>query len=110
MKLEKINMNYALWLLGSFCFDNAEQWKRNNVEDINIDDGLFYLLEDISLTPEASGTEEMWEVLFTGYRKSRERAGHVFQSIRCKKKLDTVINNKCIDKENRQIIYDFSEL
>ena len=52
----------------------------------------------------------MWEVLFTGYRESTEKAEYVFQNVKNSEKLDKVIKEKIVDQQKRQITYRFDLL
>jgi uncharacterized protein YpmS len=52
----------------------------------------------------------MWEVLFTGYRESTEKAEYVFRNVKNSEKLDKVIKEKIIDQQKRQITYRFDLL
>jgi hypothetical protein len=110
MALENVNFQYAIWLLGNCCFASRSQCDRNNFDDIQIDDSLFCLIEDVAATVNILSSKHMWEVLFTGYRESMEKAEHVFQNVKNSEKLDKVIKEKIVDQQKRQITYRFDLL
>lgn len=110
MALENVNFQYAIWLLGNCCFASISKCDRNNFDDIQIDDSLFYLIEDVASTVNTLSSGHMWEVLFTGYRESTEKAEYVFRNVKNSEKLENVIKEKIIDQKKRQIIYRFDLL
>ena len=110
MALENVNFQYAIWLLGNCCFASLSKCDRNNFDDIQIDDSLFYLIEDVASTVNTLSSGHMWEVLFTGYRESTEKAEYVFRNVKNSEKLDKVIKEKIIDQHKHQITYRFDLL
>lgn len=106
-QLDKLNLHYAIWLLGNCCYTGMAPYYRHQAAEVQIHDGFFMLLEDMTATPEEHA-EALWQVQFQGYRKPRERAQQVFDRIRSPKTLQYVLNNKRINTQNRQIVYDFS--
>ncbi len=109
-RLQDVNFNYAIWLLSNCCFDNISDYERNNISTIRIDNSLFFLMEEVVSTLESHEPGFMWDILFTGYRESKEKAASIFRKMKVKNQMNNVVKGKVKNIQNHQVVYNFDLL
>ena len=110
-KLNDVNLNYAIWLLGNCCYDSVQLHREARLEDIHIYDSLFMILDNIVESLATVNTDSTWDVLFNGYRDPRLKAIRIFEKLRnAPGVLTPVLEHKRLDQTRQQLTYDFDLL